>query len=101
MTALREAQDNGGLVLLVTQKDPSVDDPDGNELFRVGTIAKIIQETQLPDSTSRVVLEGLSRARIKRLTTTTAALRASVELLISSEIENPESLGDSDMYGVK
>ncbi len=97
MTALREAQDNEGLVLLVTQKDPSVDDPDGNELFRVGTIAKIIQETQLPDGTSRVVLEGLSRARIKRLTTTTAALRASVELLISSEIENPESLGDSDM----
>ena len=97
MTALREAQDNEGLVLLVTQKDPSVDDPDGNELFRVGTIAKIIQETQLPDGTSRVVLEGLSRARIKRLTTTTAALRASVELPISSEIENPESLGDSDM----
>ncbi len=97
MTALREAQDNEGLVLLVTQKDPSVDDPGGNELFRVGTIAKIIQETQLPDGTSRVVLEGLSRARIKRLTTTTAALRASVELLISSEIENPESLGDSDM----
>ena len=97
MTALREAQDNEGLVLLVTQKDPSVDDPGGNELFRVGTIARIIQVTQLPDSTSRVVLEGLGRARIKRLTTTTAALRANVELLLSSEIENSESLGDSDI----
>ena len=97
MTALREAQDNEGLVLLVTQKDPSVDDPGGNELFRVGTIARIVQVTQLPDSTSRVVLEGLGRARIKRLTTTTAALRANVELLLSSEIENSESLGDSDV----
>ena len=97
MTALREAQDNEGLVLLVTQKDPSVDDPGGNELFRVGTIARIVQVTQLPDSTSRVVLEGLGRARIKRLTTTTAALRANVELLLSSEIENPESLAATDM----
>ena len=97
MTALSEAQESEGLVLLVTQKDPSVDDPAGNELFRVGTIARIIQVTQLPDKTSRVVLEGLGRARIKRLTTTTAALRATVELLLSSEIESSESLGDSDM----
>ena len=36
-------------------------------------------------------------ANKKRLTTTTAALRANVELLISSEIENTESIGDSDI----
>ena len=92
--ALHEAHDNGGLVLLVAQKDPRVDDPGSNDLFRVGTIARILQTTQLPDGTSRVVLEGLGRARIRRLTTTTAALSAKVDLLLTSETENPESLGN-------
>ena len=95
--ALHEAHDNGGLVLLVAQKDPRVDDPGSNDLFRVGTIARILQTTQLPDGTSRVVLEGLGRARIRRLTTTTAALSAKVDLLLTSETENPESLGNIDI----
>lgn len=99
VAALEAAQDDEGLVLLVTQKDPGVDDPGSSDLFRVGTIARVVQVTQLPDGTSRVVLEGIGRARIKRLTTTTEALRANVELLIASELERPESLGSPDDAG--
>ena len=83
VAALEAAQDADGLVLLVAQKDPAVDDPGSGDLFRVGTIARVVQVTQLPDGTSRVVLEGIGRARIKRLTTTTEALRANVELLVA------------------
>ena len=79
MAALEEAQLADGLVLLVAQKDPGVDDPGTGELFRIGTIARLVQVSQLPDGTSRVVLEGLGRARIRRLTTTTEALRATIE----------------------
>ena len=61
-----------------------------------GTIARVVQVTQLPDGTSRVVLEGIGRARIKRLTTTTEALRANVELLVAHEMESPESLGSPE-----
>ncbi|HSG09823.1 MAG TPA: endopeptidase La [Longimicrobiales bacterium] len=87
VAALAEAQDGDGLVLLATQRDPSTDDPGGNELFRVGTVARLVQVSTLPDGTARVVLEGLGRARIKRLNTTTQALRASVELTTSHESE--------------
>jgi ATP-dependent Lon protease len=96
VAALEAAQDDHGLVLLVAQKDPAVDDPGSTDLFRVGTIARIVQVTQLPDGTSRVVLEGIGRARIKRLTTTTEALRANVELLVAHETESPESLGSPE-----
>lgn len=87
VAALASAQEDAGLVLLVAQRDPSVDDPTASDLFRVGTVARIVQVTTLPDGTSRVVLEGLGRARIRRLTTTTEALRASVELLVPQEAE--------------
>ncbi|HSG50193.1 MAG TPA: LON peptidase substrate-binding domain-containing protein, partial [Longimicrobiales bacterium] len=89
VTALREAQEGDGLVLLVAQRDPTADDPGPDELFRVGTVARVVQVSVLPDGTARVVLEGLGRARIRRLTTTTEALRASVTLLTAEERDTP------------
>jgi ATP-dependent Lon protease len=94
VTALQEARDEEGLVLLVAQKDASVDDPGSTDLHRVGTVARVVQVSRLPDGTSRVVLEGLGRAKIKRLVTTTAALRASVELLTGREVEDEGATTD-------
>jgi ATP-dependent Lon protease len=88
VTALEEAGLDRDLVLLVTQRDSAIDDPGSGDLFRIGTIARIVQITALPDGTSRVVLEGLGRARILRLTTKTKALRATVELLTDREVES-------------
>lgn len=87
VAALEAAQEEAGLVLLIAQKDPGVDDPVSTDLFRIGTIARVVQVTRLPDGTSRVVLEGLGRARIRRLTTTTEPLRATVDLLVDREAE--------------
>jgi ATP-dependent Lon protease len=96
VAALEEAQESDDhLVLLVAQKDPGVDDPGAGELFRIGTVARLVQVSQLPDGTSRVVLEGLGRARVRRLTTTTEALRATVEPFVTRETE-PEGGLDSD-----
>ncbi len=94
VAAVNEAREADDLVLLVAQRDPAVDDPVSADLFRVGTIARIVQVSSLPDGTLRVVLEGLGRAKIRRLTTTTQALRASLELLTEREVEaeGPKSL---------
>ena len=87
LAALDEACEGDDLVLLVAQRDPAIDEPGSADLFRVGTVARVVQVSSLPDGTLRVVLEGLGRVRIRRLTTTTAALRASVELLTDRETE--------------
>ncbi len=87
VSALKEAQQGDGLVLLVTQRDPSTDDPGGDDLFRLGTVARVVQVSVLPDGTARVVLEGLGRARIRRLNTTTEALRATASLAVPRETE--------------
>ncbi|GMV07510.1 MAG: Lon protease [Gemmatimonadota bacterium] len=92
VAALREGQEADGLVLLVAQRDPGTDDPGSDDLFRVGTVARIVQISALPDGTARVVLEGLGRGRIRRLTTTTEALRASVSLLTDAETDGGQPL---------
>ena len=97
VAALEEAKECEDLVLLVAQKDPGIDDPAGPDLFRVGTIARVVQVTRLPDGTSRVVLEGVGRGRIKRLTTTTEALRASIDLFLPNETEVEENAEDDTL----
>ncbi len=52
-------------VLLVAQKNASEDDPGLKDIFTVGTIATILQLIRLPDGTVKVLVEGVTRARIR------------------------------------
>jgi ATP-dependent Lon protease len=55
-------------ILLVAQKQADVDDPKADDLYRVGTIATILQLLKLPDGTVKVLVEGVDRAVIEKLT---------------------------------
>jgi ATP-dependent Lon protease len=55
-------------ILLVAQKQADVDDPKADDLYRVGTIATILQLLKLPDGTVKVLVEGVDRASIETLT---------------------------------
>ena len=55
-------------IMLVAQKQADIDDPKGDDLYRVGTVATILQLLKLPDGTVKVLVEGVDRARIDRLT---------------------------------
>src|SRR5277367_5330152 len=54
-------------ILLVAQKQADVDDPKGEDLYRVGTVATILQLLKLPDGTVKVLVEGVDRANIESL----------------------------------
>ncbi len=54
-------------ILLVAQKQADVDDPKGEDLYRVGTVATILQLLKLPDGTVKVLVEGVDRASIEKL----------------------------------
>ncbi len=54
-------------ILLVAQKQADVDDPKAEDLYRVGTVATILQLLKLPDGTVKVLVEGVDRARIEKL----------------------------------
>jgi len=54
-------------IMLVAQKQADVDDPKGDDLYRIGTVATILQLLKLPDGTVKVLVEGVDRARIDAL----------------------------------
>jgi ATP-dependent Lon protease len=85
LVALREARENGGYLLLLTQKDVGIEDPSRNDIYRVGTIAQVVQVSNLPDGNARVVLEGLGRGRVRRFLKSAEGFRASVETYVPRE----------------
>ena len=54
-------------ILLVAQKQADVDDPKAEDLYRVGTVATILQLLKLPDGTVKVLVEGVDRASVTKL----------------------------------
>ncbi|MDK2835735.1 MAG: ATP-dependent Lon protease [Thermosediminibacterales bacterium] len=64
ISALEEAMAEDQLILLCTQKDPKIDSPQENDIYRTGTIARIKQLLKLPGNTIRVLVEGIKRAKI-------------------------------------
>jgi len=66
--ALDQAMRGSKQILLVAQKQADVDDPGPDDIYRIGTLATILQLLKLPDGTVKVLVEGSVRARIKDMT---------------------------------
>ncbi len=77
--ALENVMKEDKQVLLVTQKSPSVDDPNPEDLYMVGTVGTILQLLKLPDGTVKVLVEGSRRVKIKAYSGKTDYLEASIE----------------------
>jgi len=93
VAALQEAEEGDGILLLVAQKAADVEDPQPEDLHSLGTIIRVIQTTQLPDGTARVVMEGLGRARIKEFVPWEEGFRAKMDPTPGAEMEDPTKAG--------
>jgi len=67
IVALDESMKHDKQILLVAQKQADIDDPKPRDLYQVGTLATILQMLKLPDGTVKVLVEGLSRARVREI----------------------------------
>jgi ATP-dependent Lon protease len=88
--ALEAAMKDNKQVLLVAQKEADVDEPDFEDLYKVGTLANILQLLKLPDGTVKVLVEGNLRSKVLSYKETGKYYSAAVEtleeaLMISSQ----------------
>ena len=89
--ALEAAMAGEKQILLVAQKDPAVDDPDEQALYRVGTVATVLQLLKLPDGTVKVLVEGEQRGIITQLAEMERYVQAEVELVDDGDTAERES----------
>lgn len=64
--ALDEAMTSDKTILLCTQKHLKQDEPATGDIYHVGTVAKILQVLKLPEGSFKILVEGVSRARIRK-----------------------------------
>lgn len=64
------AVDNGSkskrLILLVTQRDPTIDEPSSKDMYRIGVLGRIVQIMKLPNGLAKVLVEGVERIKVSR-----------------------------------
>ena len=67
---IKTAYKNRQIIGIVAQKSISVEDPDNSELYKVGTLAKVVKTLNMPDGSTMVILQGLDRFCLEELTQT-------------------------------
>src|SRR5579872_697169 len=88
--ALENAVSNSRRILLVAQKEAAEDSPKDTDLYKIGTVANILQLLKLPDGTLKVLVEGIERGQIIDFTQTDPFFIATVESVSTVVVEGQE-----------
>ena len=78
LAAVDAAANDGNVVLLVAQRNADQQDPAAADLFRIGVVARLMQVVRLPNGTTKILVEGIARARVTRYATSAGTLRATI-----------------------
>lgn len=85
--AVNEALAADKLLMLVTQKDATKDDPEIEDLYEIGMVCMIMRTLKLPDGRLKVLVQAMSKARVTEFVRTEPSYQVKVE-----EIEEPEAV---------
>lgn len=90
VAALEKVMEGNKQILLLTQKTPGIDDPKPGDLYDVGTIGTILQLLKLPDGTVKVLVEGVTRARVSKYTSVDSCLEVEAHAFEDNAVNSPE-----------
>ncbi|AWC46033.1 endopeptidase La [Bacillus cytotoxicus] len=83
--ALEQAAVDENIIFLAMQKEMNIDDPKEDDIYSVGTVAKVKQMLKLPNGTLRVLVEGLHRAKVVEFTELENVIQVSVQTIVEEE----------------
>nr|WP_035247327.1 endopeptidase La [Desulfogranum mediterraneum] len=86
--AVNEAVNGNKLLMLVTQKDPTKDQPESEDLYQVGMVSMIMRTLKLPDGRLKVLVQALSKAKIRSYQQKDPYYQVEIDLL--EEVETTE-----------
>ena len=88
IAAVDEAVAKGGFILMVTQKDPAIENPTADDIYEIGTVGRVLRMLKMPDGKVKVLAQGIAKAKIARYLRKRGFYRVSIALL--EEIEPAE-----------
>jgi ATP-dependent Lon protease len=88
--ALEIASEGNKQIFLLAQKSANKDEPEASDLYDVGTIATVLQMLKLPDGTVKVLVEGVSRAKLVEFRDTEECFTAKAEVIVDVQEDEHE-----------
>ncbi|MBE1443500.1 endopeptidase La [Paenibacillus sp. OAS669] len=88
--ALEKSMVDDSMILLCSQSEVNIEEPTTEDIYRIGTIAKVRQMLKLPNGTIRVLVEGIVRAEISEFLTNEEYYEVQVKELPEQETSDPE-----------
>lgn len=85
--ALEQAAMDENIIFLAMQKEMNIDDPKEDDIYSVGTVAKVKQMLKLPNGTLRVLVEGLHRAEVVEFIEEDNVVQVSIKT-VTEEVED-------------
>jgi len=101
VNAMEQAIEKDRYLFLATQKEPGVEDPKPEEIFRVGTIARILRMLKLPDGRLKALVQGVVKAKIVRYVRKRSYYRVKTELIPDSMIDEIDIETEALMRNVR
>lgn len=81
---LEDAQKNGTIIGIISQKNSNLENPETSDLFQIGTLAKIVKIITLPEGNITAITKGMLRFKIKNYVQQTPYMTANIEQLNES-----------------
>ena len=79
LAAVEAAVNGDKHIFLVAQKNGEIQEPGAEDLYRIGVIARVLQVSRVPNGTTKVLVEGIARGRVKRFGRPGKKLQATIE----------------------
>ncbi len=99
--AVEEAVASDKMVLLVTQKDVNIESPTVKDLYKVGTVGTILRVLKIPDGRLKVLVQGISKARILDYTQTEPFYVGKIEKISDKKISDVTIEDEALMRSIK
>lgn len=86
VNAIEEAIGKDRYLFVATQVDPNIENPKAEEIYRIGTVSRILRMLKLPDGRVKALVQGIAKAKISKYLRKRSLFRVKIEI-----IEEPES----------
>lgn len=85
---LEEAQKNNNIIGIISQKNSNVENPEEHDLFKVGTLARIVKIIVLPEGNITAITKGIQRFKTKKFVSSSPYFTAEIDTLKDSGTKN-------------
>ncbi len=88
IAAVSKAFDSNKFIGVISQKELQIENPDSEDLYNVGTVAKIIKKIQMPDGSTTAILQGRSKFSLDEMISDEPFFNGKVSKLVMTKPEN-------------